>query len=92
MNWPPTLMHIKIKSKDANFSFWLPLFLLFPLVLVIFLILSPFMLIAIIVLWETRWRRMAIFSLGAAFLALWHLRGLKVDVQGPKESVYISVI
>ncbi len=92
MNWPPTLIHIKVKNKNTSFSLWLPLFLLLPVLFLILLALSPLILIAIIVLWETRWRRMAIFSLGVAFLALWHLRGLKVDVQGPKESVYISVI
>jgi hypothetical protein len=92
MSWPPMLMHIKVKNKDANFSIWLPLFLLLPVVFVILLALSPLILIAIIILWETGWGKMAIFGLKAAFVALWYLRGLKVDVQGPKECVSISVI
>ena len=92
MNWPPMLMHIKIKNKDSKFGFWLPLFLLFPIALVIFLILSPLILIAIIVLWHTGWGKIALFSLKAAFIACWSLRGLKVDVQNPKECISISII
>jgi hypothetical protein len=92
MSWPPMLMHIKIKNKDTKFGLWLPLFLLFPIVLVIFLILSPFILIAIIVLWNSGWGKMALFALSAAFVACWSLRGLKVDVRNPDECVSISII
>jgi len=92
MNWPPMLMHIKIKNKDTKFGLWLPLFLLFPIALVFFLILSPLILIAVIVLWHTGWGKLALFSLKAAFIACWSLRGLKVDVQRPKEYVSISII
>ena len=92
MNWPPMLMHIKIKNKNTKFGLWLPLFLLFPIALVIFIILSPLILIAIIVLWHTGWGKLALFSLNAAFIACWSLRGLKVDVQGHNECVTISII
>lgn len=92
MSWPPMLMHIKIKNKDTKFGLWLPLFLLFPLALVIFLILSPLILIAIIVLWHTGWGKIALFSLKVAFIACWSLKGLKVNVQNPKECVSISII
>jgi hypothetical protein len=92
MSWPPMFMRIKIKNKDTRFGLWLPLFLLFPIALVIFIILSPFILIAIIVLWHTGWGRVALFSLKAAFMACWALRGLKVDVRKPDECVTISII
>jgi hypothetical protein len=92
MSWPPMLMHIKIKSKGTKFGLWLPLFLLFPIALVIFLILSPFILIAVIVLWHNGWGKLALFSLWAAFVACWSLRGLKVDVRKPDECVLISII
>lgn len=92
MNWPPTLMHIKIRNKNTKFGLWLPLFLLLPLVLVVLLILSPFILIGVVVLWHTGWGKVALFSLHAAFVAFWSLRGLKVDVQGRNECVHISII
>lgn len=92
MSWPPIIMRIKIKNQHTNFGLWLPLFLLFPIALVIFIILSPLILIAVIVLWERGWGKLALFSLQAAFVTCWSLRGLKVDVQGPKECVTISII
>ena len=92
MSWPPMLMHIKVRDKKTNFGIWLPLFLLFPVALVFFLILSPFILIGIIVLWHKGWGKLALFSLVAAFMACWSLRGLKVDVQKPDECVIVSII
>jgi hypothetical protein len=92
MSWPPMLMHIKIHNKNTNFGIWLPLFLLFPVVLVLFLILSPFILIAVIILWHKGWGKLVLFSLVAAFVACWSLKGLKVDVQEPNERVLISII
>ena len=92
MNWPPMLMHVKVKNKNTNFGIWLPLFLLFPVALVFFLILSPLILIAIIVLWHSGWGKLALFSLIAGFMACWSLRGLKVDVKEHNERVLISII
>jgi hypothetical protein len=50
MNRPPLLMHVKIKNERSDFGLWLPLFLLFPLALVILIILSPLILIGILIL------------------------------------------
>ena len=92
MSWPPMLMRIRIKSKNTRFGLWLPLFLLFPIALVIFIVLSPFILLGIIITWHTGWGKLALFSLSAAFVACWSLKGLKVDVRGPNECVSVSII
>ena len=92
MSWPPMLMHVKIENKNSKFGFWLPLFLLIPVALAILIILSPLILIAVLVLWPSGWGRWALFSIKAAIVSFWSLRGLKVDVQGRHECVHISVI
>jgi hypothetical protein len=95
MNRPPVLMHVKIKNEKSDFGLWLPLFLLFPLALVVLLVLSPLVLIAILVLWGCgygRWVRWGLRCLVVAFVSSWALRGLKVDVQGRRENVFISVV
>jgi hypothetical protein len=92
MNWPPMLIHIRIKNKDANFGLWLPLFLLVPLALAVFLVLSPLILIALIVLWWLGWGRMALLGLKAVFVTFWYLHGLKVDIQGRNETVFVSIV
>jgi hypothetical protein len=42
MNWPPMLIHIKVRNPKTNFGCWFPLFLLFPFVLAVLIILLPF--------------------------------------------------
>ncbi len=92
MNMPPVLMHVKIKSINSSFGLWLPLFLLIPLALVVLIILSPLILIAIIVLWPSRWGRLALHALPVSWGVFCAMRGLKVDIHNPRESVFISVV
>jgi hypothetical protein len=95
MNWPPMLMHVKVKNEKANFGIWLPLFLLFPLALVVLLVLSPLILIGILVLLalgQGRWVAWGFRCLWVAIVSSWALRGLQVDVQGRKGTVQMSII
>ena len=95
MNWPPTLMHVKIKNEKANFGLWLPLFLLFPLALVVLIVLSPIILIAVLILCgfgRDRWVWWGLRCLKVAIVSSWALRGLKVDVQTRRDIVQVSVI
>jgi hypothetical protein len=95
MNRPPILMHVKVKNKKANFGLWLPLFLLFPLALVVLLILSPLIIIGILVLLmlgQERWVEWGLRCIWFAIASSWALRGLQVDVQGRKGEVQVSII
>ena len=95
MNWPPMLMHVKVKNGRSDFGLWLPLFLLFPLALVVLIILSPLILIGILVLWALGYGRWVAWGFRCAWVAItssWALRGLKVDVQGCNERVQVTVI
>jgi hypothetical protein len=92
MSWLPMLMHVRIRNRENDFGLWLPLFLMAPLVLVILLALSPLILIALIVLTWMGWGRMVWLGIKLGFVTLWNLHGLKVDVQNPKETVFISIV
>ena len=95
MNWPPMLMHVKVKNERSDFGLWLPLFLLFPLALVVVLILSPLILIGVLVmlaLGQGRWVWFGLRCLKAAVVSSWALRGLRVDVQGRNGTVQVTVI
>jgi hypothetical protein len=95
MNWPPMLMHVKIKNKETNFGLWLPLFLLLPLALVVLIILSPLIIIGILVLCALghgRWVVWGFRCLWVAIVSSWALRGLKVDVQGHKGTVQVTIV
>ena len=95
MNWPPMLMHVKIQNKDNDFGIWIPFILLLLIALAVVIALSPLIVLALIIMlmvgWE-RWARLTVLSICTSFVTLWSMRGLKVDVQGRNEVVYISVI
>ena len=95
MNRPPMLMHVKIKNKDTDFGIWIPIILLFLIALAVLIVLSPLILLALIIMlmvgWE-RWARLTVLSIWAAFVSVWAMRGLKVDVQNRNEVVYISIV
>jgi hypothetical protein len=90
------LMHVKVKNEKSDFGIWLPLFLLFPLALVVLLVLSPLIFIAILILLglgQERWVEWGFRCLWVAITSSWALRGLQVDVQGRNnEIVQVTVI
>jgi hypothetical protein len=85
-------VHIKVHNKDANFGLWLPLVLLYPIVLAILLILSPFILLALIIIWLCGRGNWALFTLKTIWVAFCSLHGFKVDVQNPHDTVFISIV
>jgi len=95
MNWPPMLMHVKIKNKDNDFGIWIPIFLLFLIALLVVIALSPLIILALIIMlmvgWE-RWARLTVLSIWVAVVSVWAMRGLKVDVKNRDGLVDISVI
>ncbi len=91
MKRPPMLMHTTIQGERRGFGLWLPLFLLLPLALVKFIILSPIILVATIVLWPSGWGKRALFSLRAAIEIFWSMRGLSIDIHSGRQCVSISV-
>jgi hypothetical protein len=92
MNRPPLLMRLRIHNEDHNLGLWLPLFLLIPVALVVYIILSPLILLAIIILWPIGWGKVALLAPWYAWNCFCATRGLKVDVQGPRECVKIAFI
>jgi hypothetical protein len=92
MRRPPVLMHMRIQGEERGFGLWLPLFLLLPLALVVFIILSPLILVAAIILWPSGWGKRALRTLRAALEVFWAMRGLSVDVRSGRQCVSVSVV
>lgn len=90
MNWPPLLMRLRVYDRRHRIGLWIPLFLLFPIVLAIAIILTPLVLIAVILLWPFGWGRPALVLGPTVARCLCALRGLEVDVKEGKELVLIS--
>ena len=92
MKRPPMLMHVKVRGESRGLGLWLPLFLLIPLALTVFIILSPLILIAVIVLWPSGWGKRALLVLWTALEIFCSIRGLKVDIRNRQQYVLISVV
>jgi hypothetical protein len=91
MTWPPALMHIKVKNEKSDIGLWLPIFLLWPLALAVVIVLLPFIIIGLIIFWDS-WGLWSLKVLWAAIVTCCSLRGLEVDVQDGRQNVYISVL
>jgi hypothetical protein len=92
MKRPPMLMHVRIQGEERGFGLWLPLFMLLPLALVVFIILSPLILVSVLVLWPSGWGKRALLFSSGALEIFCAMRGLMVDVRSGHQIVSISVI
>jgi uncharacterized metal-binding protein len=70
MKWPPLVLYMRFKDQNHGFGLWIPLFLIGPIftlfVLAVFLIVLPFVILALLVAllavvfeWQTEWLRQA---------------------------------
>jgi len=92
MKRPPMYIRMRIQGKEKGFGIWMPLFLLLPLALVMFIIFSPLILIAVLVLWPTGWGRRTLLVMRAAWEVITAMRGLRVDIKNGRQCVYISIV
>jgi hypothetical protein len=95
MNWPPMLMHIKVKNKDTDFGIWIPFILLLLIAFAVVIALSPFIILAVIIMFMVgaeRWARLTVWGIAMAFVSAWSLKGLEVNVQNSRDIVIVSVI
>ncbi len=96
MKWPPYLLKMRFRNPDHVFGLWLPLFLIWPIVLAflvaIFLVLLPFALLALIFTWRSDWFDTMLMSFSIVFRLFSQLPGLVVDVEGKQGQVYLEFI
>ena len=90
MIWPPSLLRVRIRSRNKRFTLWLPLFLVWPLGFALLAILSPFLLVLAILLWPFGWARPLLLAGPLLFRLFCSLRGLEVNVEKSSEQVLIS--
>jgi hypothetical protein len=95
MNWPPMLMHLKIKNDNTDFGIWIPLVLIALIALAVIIALLPFIILAFIIMLMVgaeRWVRYSVISLWLICVSLWSMKGLEVNVKNAHDHVIVSVI
>jgi len=92
MRFPPSIMRLYIKNRNHNINLWLPLFLVWLLLAVVFIILLPFILICAIVICCLGWGSRLQKGISALFEIFGSLRELEIDVEQENEKVFIYFI
>jgi|WetSurMetagenome_2_1015567.scaffolds.fasta_scaffold00209_4 hypothetical protein len=88
----PSVMNLKIYSADGfRLRLWLPLFAVWPVVLVLLLLLLPFLVIAEIVLRLANVRIYPFALIGALFSLASASRGLTVRVNNEKHDSLVDI-
>ena len=100
---PPMVLKVDIQNgRKRGFTLWIPLFIFWPFLLVVFILVLPFLLLAavlalLVIIGRGRVERLPrlIFLLMRTvprfFAIYWALRGLLIDVRSGSGHVYISV-
>ena len=92
MTFPPSVLRLQVRSQDQHVRLWLPLFLLWPMMAVVALILAPLAFAAAIILRPKGSIRPLLLA-GPRLLGLFFaLRGLRVKVESESQLVLISFV
>ena len=89
MIWPPSLLGFRIRNANRGFGLWLPLFLIWPVIVLVALALLPLVLLLSLLLWPSGWGRTVLLTGPWFFRVFCALRGLVIDVKSGTSGVYI---
>ncbi len=88
---PPWLLRVRIQSPQRRFRLWLPLFLIWPLVALLALALSPLIAVLAMVMCRRGRGKALLLTIPALFRVFCNLRGLRVEIQNTTERVSIAI-
>jgi len=89
MNKPPFIIRLSIPLRNGTLRLWLPLFLIYPFLAVLALILLPLVLVAALLLLPMGWSRKIVLVGPYLFRVICALRGLEVNIQQRKKQVLV---
>jgi len=90
MNCPPLIMRLRILNNKKSIRLWLPIFLLYPFLLVLALVVEILALVAFLLLWPWYWGRTLPLFMPYLFRVICALRELEVDIQNRRETFFVS--
>ena len=83
-------MRLRIVDDKRNISLWLPIFLLYPFLLVLALILELLALVAWLFFWPWGWGKTLLLFIPYLCRVICALQELEVDIQQKQEQFFIS--
>ncbi|MDD4876305.1 MAG: hypothetical protein PHQ86_04140 [Dehalococcoidales bacterium] len=91
MSRPPLFLKLRFGKINSRHNIWLPLFILFPFLIIILLLLVPFLLLAALVLWGVGRGKPFLMFIPAILAVFWALKGLEIQVNDKTQNVFISI-
>lgn len=89
----PMLLRLKgIDRKGKRFTLWLPLFLIYLILLPLLIIPLPFVLLAALIAWPFGYGCLVIQVYFSIFRLLGCLSGLKIDVESGDGNIFIKLV
>jgi hypothetical protein len=92
MSIPPCLMRLKIINEEHHVNLWLPLFLVWIILGVLALVLSPLVALLVILLWPLGWGEFLLLLGPYVYNCVCSLRGLSVDINNKSGIVLVYFI
>ncbi len=89
MTVPPSVLRVRVLDGDSRVSLWIPLILVWPLAVAVYLVFLPIIVVAAGVTWRSGLGKPILFGGPALFRLYCALRGLEVKVDEPGESVLV---
>ena len=93
MMFPPSILRLQIHDSEHRIGLWLPLILLWTVVLLLGILLAPIIITLAIILWPRGWGKPLLLVGPSMFRLFCALRGLNVRVEErPLERVTVRFI
>ena len=90
MIWPPSLLRVRVRSRSTRFGLWLPLFIIWPPILIVMVVLSPLVLVCAALLWPLGFGKPLLLIGPMLFRLFCSIRGLEVAVEKSSRQALIS--
>ena len=89
MMFPPSILRIRVLDDHKRVNLWIPLVLIWPLAVAIYVLLLPAIIAAAMLTWHRGWGRRILLSGPAVFHLYCALRGLEINTNEPNQSVLV---
>ncbi len=89
----PLLLRIRVRNEDyKGVNLWLPLFLLWLIVLPLLVALLPLVLVAALILWPSGKGKLILYGYIMIFRLIGYMSGLKIDIRSRDNNIYVNLI
>ena len=91
MMLPPALLRVRVQSVERRRRLWLPVFLLWPFVVLMTALAMPVCALIAALYWRGGLGRPILFAVPCLLYLMCSLRGLRFDVAGGGSRLFISI-